>query len=112
MVASPALGFMFGKAGLAKVMAKMQLWRGADDPVLPNPYYAEAVRKALPAPPEMHVEPNMGHFEFLAPCPPAMAQRLPDICAHEEGFDPVAFHHRFDADVVRFFRANLPAAPR
>jgi predicted dienelactone hydrolase len=109
VVASPAIGFAFGKAGLAHVTAKVQLWRGEDDPVLPNPYYAEAVRKDLPTPPEMHVIPHMGHYEFLAPCPAVMAQKMPEICAHEDGFDPVAFHARFDKDVVRFFEASLKA---
>ncbi|HEY3950862.1 dienelactone hydrolase [Phenylobacterium sp.] len=107
--ASPAIGFAFGKAGLAKITAKVQLWRGEDDPVLPNPFYAEAVRKDLPVPPEMHVIPHMGHYEFLAPCPPAMTRAEPEICAHEDGFDPVAFHARFKKDVVRFFRAALKA---
>ncbi len=39
-----------------------------------------------------------------------MAQRLPDLCAHEPGFDPVAFHQVFNRDVVRFFRAALGGA--
>jgi predicted dienelactone hydrolase len=51
VAASPAVGFIFGKAGLAQVTARVQLWRGEDDPVLPNPYYAEAVREDLPPPP-------------------------------------------------------------
>ena len=109
VAASPAIGFAFGKAGLAKVTAKVQLWRGEDDPVLPNPYYAEAVRQDLPAPPESHVVPHMGHYEFLAPCSSAMAERLPDLCTHEPGFDPAAFHLSFNRDVVRFFRASLGA---
>jgi predicted dienelactone hydrolase len=108
--ASPAVGFAFGKTGLSKVTAKVQLWRGQDDPVLPNPYYAEAVRQDLPQAPEMHVTPHMGHYEFLAPCTAAMAQRMPGICAHEPGFDPAAFHRAFNRDVVRFFRAELGAA--
>lgn len=107
VAASPAIGFAFGKAGLSKVSAEVQLWRGEDDPILPHPYYADAVRMALPKPPEMHVVPHMGHFEFLAPCPPAMARQIPEICAHEDGFDPVAFHRSFNAEVVRFFRRSL-----
>ena len=107
VAASPAVGFAFGKAGLRNVKARVQLWRGEDDPILPHPFYAEAVRQALPAAPETRVVPHMGHFEFLAPCPPAMAQRMPEICAHEPGFDPAAFHARFNRNVVRFFKAAL-----
>ncbi len=107
VAASPAIGFAFGNSGLSQVTAKVQLWRGEDDPVLPNPYYAEAVRQDLPAPPEMHVVPHVGHYDFLAPCSAAMAARLPAICAHEPGFDPVAFHQAFNRDVVGFFRSAL-----
>lgn len=107
VAASPAIGFAFGKAALRNVNAKVQLWRGEDDPVLPNPYYAEAVRQNLPAAPDMHVVPHMGHFEFLAPCTAAMAQRIPEICVHEPSFDPVAFHSSFNREVVRFFHASL-----
>lgn len=114
VAASPAIGFAFGKSGLSKVTARVQLWRGEDDPILPNPYYAEAVRQDLPSAPEMHVVPHVGHYDFIAPCSPVMAQRLPDICAHQPGFDPVAFHRAFNGDVVRFFRSALrvPAARR
>ncbi len=105
--ASPAVGFAFGRAGLSKLTAKVQLWRGEDDPVLPNPYYAEAVRQDLPTPPEMHVVPHVGHYDFITPCPASMAERLPEICAHEPGFDELAFHQGFNREVVRFFRASL-----
>jgi predicted dienelactone hydrolase len=105
--ASPAVGFAFGKAGLSNVTAKVQLWRGEDDPVLPNPYYAEAVRQDLPSPPEMHLVPHVGHYDFIAPCSEQMAARIPEICAHEPGFDEAAFHRDFNREVVRFFQASL-----
>ncbi len=112
VAASPAIGFAFGRAGLSKVAANVQLWRGEDDPVLPNPYYAEAVRQDLPRPPEMHVVPPMGQYEFIAPCSSEIVERLPDICTHEPGFDPGAFHQSFNRDVVRFFRASLGPGKR
>jgi hypothetical protein len=55
----------------------------------------------------MHVVPHVGHYDFLAPCSAGMAARLPIICAHEPGLNPVAFHRDFNRDVVRFFRAAL-----
>jgi predicted dienelactone hydrolase len=33
------------------------------------------------------------------------------ICSDPEGFDRQQFHARFNADVVRFFRANLVPNP-
>ncbi len=112
VAASPAIGFAFGKAGLAHVTAKVQLWRGEDDPVLPNPYYAEAVREDLPHAPEAHVVPHAGHFDFIAPCSAAMAARLPEVCAHEPGFDEAAFHVAFNRSVTRFFLAALGRSGR
>jgi predicted dienelactone hydrolase len=105
--AAPALGFAFGRKGLAAVTQPLQLWRASDDQVLPHPYYAEAVRLALPIPPEAHVVPNAGHFDFLPPCSAELAKRVPAICVSERGFDRAAFHAQFDRDVVAFFARNL-----
>ena len=112
VVAAPALGFTFGPEGLAAVRAPIQLWRAGDDRILPNPDYAEAVRVALPTAPEFHLTPHEGHFDFLAPCTPALAKAAPPICQSEPGFDRAAFHQIFNTEVVRFFRTQLsPARP-
>jgi predicted dienelactone hydrolase len=107
VAAAPALGFAFDRAGLAGVRVPVQLWAGGDDHVLPAPFYADAVRSALPRAPEFHVEPGAGHFDFLAPCTPALARIAPEICTSAAGFDRTAFHTRFNAEIVRFFRAHL-----
>ena len=107
VVAAPALGFTFGRAGLAGVTIPVQLWRAADDRILPAPDYADAVRAALPRAPEFHDVPRAGHFDFLAPCiDPAMA---PLPCASAAGFDRAAFHADLDAAVVAFFKRTLAA---
>ena len=105
--AAPALGFAFGSRGLAAVRQPIQLWRAEDDQILPYPYYAEAVRLALPKPPEMHVVANAGHYDFLTPCSAKLATRVPAICASRPGFDRAAFHERFDDEIVAFFRRTL-----
>jgi predicted dienelactone hydrolase len=105
--AAPALGFAFGRDGLAAVRQPVQLWRAADDQVLPHPLYAEAVRLNLPRPPEMHVVPKAGHYDFLRPCSVAMAREVPAICASAPGFDRAAFHRQFNRQVVAFFRRTL-----
>ena len=105
--AAPALGFAFDRKALAAVRQRVQLWRGEDDEVLPHPYYAEAVRLALPEPPEMHVVADAGHYDFLPPCSAKLAARLPAICTSRPGFDRAAFHERFDRDVVAFFARTL-----
>jgi predicted dienelactone hydrolase len=110
--AAPAIGFTFGRAGLSHLRQPVQLWRAGDDRVLPYPYYAEAVRRALPTAPESHVVPHAGHYDFLAPCSSQLAKALPQICSSEPGFDRAAFHQMFDRDVVVFFEKTLGAGPR
>lgn len=105
--AAPALGFTFGSNGLAAVQAPVQLWRAEDDRILPHPFYADAVRVALPNAPDMHVVAGAGHFDFLAPCSPALAAIQPVICTSASGFDRSAFHADFNNKVVRFFQEQL-----
>ncbi|MEZ5893494.1 MAG: prolyl oligopeptidase family serine peptidase [Parvularculaceae bacterium] len=104
-VAAPALGFTFDRDGLKEVAMPVQLWRADQDEILPAPYYADAVREALPLPPEFHHEPLAGHFDFLAPCIDQAA--APEICESKFGLDRDAFHQRFNAEIVRFFEARL-----
>jgi predicted dienelactone hydrolase len=105
VVAAPALGFAFDRAGLATVKIPVQLWRADKDMILPAPFYADAVRAALPARPEFRTVPDAGHFDFIAPCADPAGPPIP--CASLPGFDRAAFHARFDAAIVRFFRAKL-----
>jgi predicted dienelactone hydrolase len=107
VAAAPALGFAFGPAGLARVRQPIQLWRAADDHVLPYPDYADAVRRALPAAPEFHVVDGADHYDFLAPCSADLARINPEICSSPAGFDRTAFHAKFNEAVVAFFRTSL-----
>ncbi len=105
VVAAPALGFTFVPSGLANVHVPIQLWRGEWDTVLPQPYYAEAVFQALPLKPDYRVLRHADHFDFLPACSEALAKAAPPICA--SAIDRAATHARFDAEVVKFFRAKL-----
>ena len=106
VIAAPGLGFTFGKETLADVRVPVQLWAAGNDHILPVPDNAEAVREALPAPPEYRVLPGAEHLDFLAPCSPALARVAPPICA-DHGFDRAAFHQQFNVAVVQFFDAHL-----
>jgi predicted dienelactone hydrolase len=107
VAAAPAVGFAFGKAGLASVTVPVQLWRAELDHVLPQPDYAQAVRDALPTPPEYHVVSGADHYDFLVPCNDAMRRNAPVICPSPAGFDRGAFHERFNREVVAFFVRTL-----
>ncbi|CAN7539933.1 dienelactone hydrolase [Caballeronia sp. LjRoot29] len=107
VIAAPAFGFSFGRAGLSSVHAPIQLWRAADDHHQPHPYYEEAIRADLPQTPEYHVVANAGHYDFLPPCDARLSRKMPAVCNSEPGFDRAAFHEQLNADVVRFFEAEL-----
>jgi predicted dienelactone hydrolase len=106
-MAAPAFGFTFDRAGLASVKVPVLIWRGADDQHQPNPWYEERIRNALPRTPEYEVVPDAGHYVFLPPCSDELRQRAPEICTDRRGFDRTEFHARFNAELVRFFRAAL-----
>ena len=105
VVAAPALGFTFDEARLARIRIPVQLWRADDDRVLPAPFYADAVRVALPQKPAFETMPGAGHFDFLAPCVDTTI--APQICQSAPGFDRRAFHERFNARIVQFFTKKL-----
>jgi len=107
VVAAPALGFTFGKSGLAQVTLPLLLWRAEFDHILPQPDYAEAVDHDLPVAPDYRLVANADHFDFLAPCSDALRKAAPDICISRPGFDRDAFHAGFDRAVVAFFDAHL-----
>ncbi|ALL70845.1 putative lipoprotein signal peptide (plasmid) [Paraburkholderia caribensis MBA4] len=107
VVAAPAFGFAFGRAGLSGVRVPVQLWRAANDRHQPDPYYEAEVRADLPRPPEYHVVPNAGHYDFLPPCNAHLARKMPALCDSLPGFDRAAFHEQFNGDVVDFFRTAL-----
>ncbi|WP_343611972.1 dienelactone hydrolase [Novosphingobium sp.] len=105
VVAAPALGFAFDRAGLASLSMPIQLWRADEDEILPAPDYADAVRAALPRAPEFHGVRKAGHFDFLMPC--TSRDALPEICSSKFGFDRAAFHRAFNARIVRFLTKAL-----
>ena len=107
VIAAPALGFTFGREGLAGVAIPVQLWRAEQDHVLPAPDYADAVRADLPTPPEFHLVAKADHYDFLAPCSDLLRKYAPAICVSAPGFDRAAFHQAFDGEVVRFFERTL-----
>jgi len=107
VVAAPALGFTFTQASLGAISVPIQLWRAEQDVVLPQPWYVEPVRAALPKPLDYREVPNAGHFDFLAPCTPRFAAMAPPLCSSQPGFDRVAFHRELNEAVVGFFRVAL-----
>jgi predicted dienelactone hydrolase len=111
VIADP-LAVMFTADRFSAVKVPVQLWeseRGGDGV---SPETVAAVNRNLPIQHEYQVVTNAAHFAFLAPCPPALATRRPELCTDAPGFDRVAFHRQFGADVVAFFRTHLMQVQR
>jgi predicted dienelactone hydrolase/intracellular septation protein A len=106
-IAAPAIGYMFAKDRLAAVTVPVQLWRAENDRITPNKWNADIVKAALSKPPEDHLVPLAGHFDFLAPCSVALAARAPEICQDPPGFDRTVFHRDLNDAIVGFFRKQL-----
>ena len=105
VIADP--GTAFDAKGLRNVTLPMQLWSSEYGGDGVTPASVAALRHDLPVAPDWHVATGAAHFAFLAPCSPAMADALPELCRDKPGFDRVAFHARFDTEVVAFFKAHL-----
>lgn len=108
VAAAPGLGYAFTDASLASIRIPVQLWQAGDDRILAAPHHVEPVRDRVSGA-EFHKVDGAGHFDFLAPCAPEAIAAEPAICGSGPGFDRVAFHARFNAEVVRFFKEALPA---
>jgi predicted dienelactone hydrolase len=107
LVIADPLSFFPTPDSLREVKVPVQLWSSerGDDDVLPHS--VAALVDDLPAKPEFHLVRNAGHFAFLTPCPTELASGVPELCSDAAGFDRVAFHQEFDAQVLRFFRDHL-----
>ncbi|WP_255593487.1 dienelactone hydrolase [Acidovorax sp. sic0104] len=99
---------VFDAKGLGQVGVPVQLWASALGGDGVTPQSVETVRHGLHRPPEWHVAANGGHYAFLAPCSPALAEVAADICRDAAGFDRAAFHQVFNAQVVGFLQRHIP----
>lgn len=107
VIADPGFGFLLGPAELQAVTIPIQLWSSehGDDGVTARSI--AAFGRMLSTSLDYRLAQNAGHFAFLAPCSPELASAAPRICRDAPGFDRVAFHTSFNAEVVAFFRRHL-----
>ncbi|WP_240980044.1 alpha/beta hydrolase family protein [Ramlibacter agri] len=107
VIADP-FGLFFVDESFRDVRVPILLWRSEFGGDGVSPGDVAAIDAALPGKPELHTVAGAGHFAFLPPCPAAMRQDAPEICSDAAGFDREAFHKVLNAQVVEFFRRNLP----
>jgi predicted dienelactone hydrolase len=107
----PGPGIWFTPDSFAAVKVPVQLWasetggRGLPHILAGLPEGVAALDRDLTKKHEYHVVPNAGHFAFMI-CGPSI-KAVPEFCTDAPGFDRVAFHKQFNADVLGFFRTQL-----
>lgn len=107
VLADAAITTAFTQESLASIQIPLQIWRSELGGYGVDAGGTERVARILPGKPEIHVI-SAGHFAFLAPCSEQLATAIPRICTdNPPSFDRAAFHHDFDASVVRFFREHV-----
>lgn len=107
LVIADPLSIFFTKTSFDEVGVPIQLWRSEYGGDGVTPESVAAVADELPVKADVHTVPNAQHFSFLPPCPDELARSAHDICADPAGFDREAFHKKFNAQVVDFFRRAL-----
>jgi predicted dienelactone hydrolase len=108
VIADP-LSFFPDKSSLKNVTAAIQLWSSDHGGMGVRPEDVASVKRNLPTSPEFHRPANSGHFSFLFPCSNEVAKVAPFLCTDPPGFDRADFHRKLNAQVLEFFRKNLPS---
>ena len=106
VIADP-LSMVFSAESLKSVTIPIQLWASAYGGDGVTPESVSAVRNNLPEAPDWRVVDNATHFGFLLPCSPALTAKNLAICSDRPGFDRIAFHNVFNAQVLAFFQQHL-----
>ena len=107
VIVAPAMGYLFGHAGLASVRIPIQLWQGGNDQTLQFPWNAEVVRQSLPYPPDYHLVVGADHDDFARWCSHGAKVGTADACLSPTGFDRYASYQDFKKSVVTFFKRAL-----
>jgi predicted dienelactone hydrolase len=107
-IADP-ISFFPDQSSLNNVTAPVKLWSSEHGGMGVRPEDVAAVEKNLPIRPEFHRPANSGHFSFLFPCSEELAKQAPFLCTDPPGLDRTDFHKKLNAQVLEFFRKNLPS---
>jgi predicted dienelactone hydrolase len=98
---------VFDKAGLASIDRPVFLYDGQDDRVLLTKYNVLHVAPLIKTLVGIKMIPGAGHYVFMGPCPPRLAEHLPDLCKAPPGVDRAAVQKQVNADALAFFRKTL-----
>lgn len=101
------LSLLFDRESFEDVREPVFLYAASEDPILIPDENARRIRPLLPNLVEYREVDGAGHYVFLAPCPPELAEDLPAICTDPPGIDRAAVHRRILDDAIEFFAEHL-----
>ena len=107
VLATPGVGYVFGKPELAGVHIPVQLWEAGEDHVLSEPWNAESIRQDLPRPASSREVLGADHGDFGNVCSSRQIAITPGLCTDRSGFDRAALHRLVDDKMIAFFRREL-----
>ncbi|HEU6437231.1 MAG TPA: dienelactone hydrolase family protein [Nitratidesulfovibrio sp.] len=107
---APGYGMLFPRAALTRVTVPVAILKADDDEVNRAPLHADALRAALPRPPEFTVLANADHYALMAACPPSLLRDLPELCGGVDEDTRQSIHRILNARLVRFFLGTLGEA--
>lgn len=105
------LGLIFSQQGLERIKRPTLLYYAADDQVLRPLHNALHIAPLIPTLAAVKAVPKAGHYVFLAPCTPQLANEVPDLCGDPPGVDRVQVHAEINEAALAFFRKTLAASP-
>jgi predicted dienelactone hydrolase len=107
VIADP-VDFFPDQSSLKNVHAPIQLWSSELGGMGVRPQEVSAIAANLPEKPEFHRAAGATHLSFDCPCSEEAKKASHTIvCVDPPGFDRVAFHRQFNAEVAEFFRNHL-----
>ncbi|WMW66730.1 dienelactone hydrolase family protein [Nitratidesulfovibrio liaohensis] len=107
---APGYGMLFPRASLSGVTVPVAILKADDDEVNRAPLHADALRAALPRPPEFSVLAGADHYALMAACPPTLQRDLPELCGGVDEDTRQSIHRTLNARLVRFFLSTLGEA--
>lgn len=106
LLIAPALGQALDEASLRAVRIPLAVLAGAADTVTVTATNAKTIADAVPGA-TLTVLPDVGHYDFLAPCTAAGRAAAPHYCEDHPRADRAATHATTIAAALRFFDRAL-----
>lgn len=99
--------FLFDKAGLAMINSPVFLYYGQNDRVLIPEANVLHIAPLINTLVDIKMIPKAGHFVFISPCSPQLAEANPMICKEAPGVNRAKVHAQIHANALKFFRKTL-----